>query len=168
LKEINPRNPDSHVWMQTSNSVYFAPLSIAATQMAYGIITKNKRARNKSCELLMSIGLGTLISQNMKVAVNRTRPQDKYPNEIFSLSPTHTKSFPSGHTAMAFATATTLTLQYKKWYVAAPAYAWALGVSYSRMYEGKHYPTDILAGAVIGTGSGFLCHWLSKKLFKER
>src|SRR4051812_26329936 len=105
LKEINPRNPDSHVWMQTSNSVYFAPLSIAATQMAYGIITKNKQARNKSCELLMSIGLGTLISQNMKVAVNRTRPQDKYPNEIFSLSPTHTKSFPSGHTAMAFATA---------------------------------------------------------------
>jgi undecaprenyl-diphosphatase len=34
------------------------------------------------------------------------------------------------------------------------------------MYEGKHYPSDVLAGAVLGAGSALLSHWLSKKLFK--
>ena len=166
LKGINPQYPNSKIWMQTSNSAYAVPLSIAVGQMSYGIIAKDRHERNNSFEMLMSVGVASLLSQSMKASVNRMRPQYKYPDEIFSLTPARTKSFPSGHATIAFATATTLTLQYKKWYIAVPAYAWAAGVSYSRMYEGKHYPSDILAGALIGTGSGFLCHWLSKKLFK--
>ena len=166
LKGINPQYPNSKIWMQTSNSAYAAPLSIAIGQMSSGIIAKDRHERNNSFEMLMSVGVASLLSQSMKASVNRMRPQYKYPDEIFSLTPARTKSFPSGHATIAFATATTLTLQYKKWYIAVPAYAWAAGVSYSRMYEGKHYPSDLLAGALIGTGSGFLCHWLSKKLFK--
>jgi membrane-associated phospholipid phosphatase len=166
LKGINPRYPNSQVWIQTSNSVYFVPISIAAAQMAYGMIANDKRSRDNSLQTLLSVGIGVVASQAMKSAFNRTRPQYKYSSEIFSLSKANTKSFPSGHTTMAFATATTLTLEYKKWYIAVPAYAWATGVAYSRMYEGKHYPSDVLAGAVLGAGSALLSHWLSKKLFK--
>ena len=166
LKGINPRYPNSQVWIQTSNSAYFVPVSIAAAQMAYGIIADDKRSRDNSLQTLLSVGIGVVASQAMKNAFNRTRPQYKYSSEIFSLSKANTKSFPSGHTTMAFATATTLTLEYKKWYIAVPAYAWATGVAYSRMYEGKHYPSDVLAGAVLGVGSAWLSHWLSKKLFK--
>ena len=166
LKGINPRYPNSQVWIQTSNSAYFVPVSIAAAQMAYGMIADDKRSRDNSLQTLLSVGIGVVASQAMKSAFNRTRPQYKYSSEIFSLSRANTKSFPSGHTTMAFATATTLTLEYKKWYIAVPAYAWATGVAYSRMYEGKHYPSDVLAGAVLGVGSAWLSHWLSKKLFK--
>jgi PAP2 superfamily protein len=166
LKGINPRYPNSQVWIQTSNSVYFVPLSIAAAQMTYGLIANDKRSRDNSLQTLLSVGIGVVASQAMKNAFNRTRPQYKYSSEIFSLSRANTKSFPSGHTTMAFATATTLTLEYKKWYIAVPAYAWATGVAYSRMYEGKHYPSDVLAGAVLGVGSAWLSHWLSKKLFR--
>jgi hypothetical protein len=166
LKGINPRYPNSQVWIQTSNSAYYVPIGIAATQMAYGIIANDKRSRDNSLQTLISVGIGVVASEAMKSAFNRTRPQYKYSSEIFSLSSTNTKSFPSGHATIAFATATTLTLEYKKWYIAVPAYAWATGVAYSRMYEGKHYPSDVLAGAVLGVGSAWLSHWLSKKLFR--
>jgi membrane-associated phospholipid phosphatase len=166
LKSINPRYPNSQVWIQTSNSAYFVPLGIAATQMVYGVIANDKRSRDNSLQTLISVGIGVVASQAMKNAFNRTRPQYQYSSKIFTLSPASTKSFPSGHTTMAFATATALTLEYKKWYIAVPAYAWATGVAYSRMYEGKHYPSDVLAGAVLGVGSAWLSHWLTKKLFR--
>jgi undecaprenyl-diphosphatase len=66
---------------------------------------------------------------------------------------------------MAFSTATSLTLQYKKWYVAVPAYFWAANVGYSRMYLGEHYPSDVFAGAAVGAGSAVLAHWLVKKIW---
>jgi len=67
---------------------------------------------------------------------------------------------------LAFAAATSVSLQYKKWYIVVPAYAWAAGVGYSRLYLGEHYPTDVIGGAVIGAGSAFISHWISKKIFK--
>jgi undecaprenyl-diphosphatase len=51
--------------------------------------------------------------------------------------------------------------------VVVPAYAWAAGVGYSRMYLGQHYPTDVLAGAAIGIGSAYLSNWLNKKYFAK-
>jgi len=41
---------------------------------------------------------------------------------------------------------------YPKWYVIVPAYSWAAFIGYSRMHLGMHYPFDVLAGAIIGTG----------------
>ena len=76
------------------------------------------------------------------------------------------ESFPSGHATLAFATATTLALEYKKWYVVVPAYLWAAGSGFSRLYLGEHYTTDVIGGAVIGTGSAFISHWITHKIFK--
>ena len=61
-------------------------------------------------------------------------------------------SMPSGHTSLAFHTATFLTLTYPKWYVAAPAYMWAGATGYSRAYLGVHYPSDIAFGGCLRRG----------------
>ncbi|HEU4788615.1 MAG TPA: phosphatase PAP2 family protein, partial [Flavobacterium sp.] len=53
-------------------------------------------------------------------------------------------------------------------YVIAPSFLWAGAVGYSRMYLGVHYPTDVLAGAIVGSGSAFLCYKLNKWINKKR
>ena len=69
-------------------------------------------------------------------------------------------SFPSGHTSTAFAIATSLSLSYPEWYVAAPALAWAGAVGVSRVWHGVHYPSDVLVGAGVGAGAAFVVHLL--------
>ncbi|MGB8358080.1 MAG: phosphatase PAP2 family protein, partial [Bacteroidales bacterium] len=55
-------------------------------------------------------------------------------------------------------------LDYPKWYVIVPSYAYAGTVAYSRMHLGVHYPSDVLAGALIGSGCAVLSHYVNKKL----
>jgi membrane-associated phospholipid phosphatase len=136
--------------------------------LAYALIEKDQVLQHKSYEVLIAIGTNIVLTHGIKAMVNRVRPADQYPNDVFILTTTSGHSFPSGHTSLAFATATSLTLAYKKWYIAVPAYLWAGSMGYSRMYLGKHYPSDVLAGAVVGAGSSMLSHWLSKKLFQPK
>jgi len=168
LKAINPVNPNSVYWEQTSTSAYWVPGFIVLGSLGYGFLEKNKQIKQNGYELLINIAVSQLISEALKISINRERPADKYPTEIFASSPTHGGSFPSGHTSLAFATATTIALDYKKWYIVVPAYLWAGSVAYSRMYLGVHYPSDVLGGIIIGIGSGYLSHWLTKKLFKDK
>ena len=168
LKAINPVNPNSVYWEQTSASAYWVPGVILLGSLGYGYMRKDKQIKQNGYELLINIAVSQLITEALKISINRERPADKYPTEIFAYSPTHGYSFPSGHTSLAFATATTLALDYKKWYIVVPAYLWAGSVAYSRMYLGVHYPSDVLGGIIIGIGSGYLSHWLTKKLFKDK
>ena len=101
----------------------------------------------------------------MKIIFNRARPYQTY-TDVYPYKYEDGKSFPSGHGSLAFATATSVSLIYKKWYVVVPAYVWAFGVGYSRLYLGAHYPTDVIGAAATGAGSALLSHWISKKIFK--
>ena len=65
------------------------------------------------------------------------------------------RSFPSGHTSVSFAAAATLEKRYG-WRAGLPAFAVAAFVGAARVQADKHYVHDVLAGAVIGTASGFL------------
>ena len=82
------------------------------------------------------------ITQALKYSVNRERPNGG------------DHSFPSGHTSAAFQGASFIHARYG-WKYAIPAYIGASFVGYSRVYANKHFTSDVLAGAAIGTLSSF-------------
>jgi undecaprenyl-diphosphatase len=149
-----------------SNSTQMVATAIPISVLAAGLITNDKMTIKKGLYLVETAAFTALATQVMKNSFRRDRPYIKNP-DILSTSTSSSYSFPSGHTSTAFATATSLTIAYPKWYVAVPAYAWAASVGYSRMYQGVHYPSDVLAGAVIGAGSAWLMHKANKWLFKK-
>ena len=107
---------------------------------------------------ILSVGTTTLLKESTR----RERPYEQYP-DIIGLDKTGPLSFPSGHTASAFNLATSVSLICPKWYVVSGMYLWAGTVGYSRMRLGVHFPSDVLAGALIGTGCALLSHRLMQR-----
>jgi membrane-associated phospholipid phosphatase len=99
----------------------------------------------------LAVFVADSVSFGVKDLVQRTRPFDAHP-AIHPLYVVHSSSFPAGHAATAFAGAVLLS------YVAvrlAPLFlGLALAICFSRVYDGVHYPTDVLAGAAIGAVVG--------------
>jgi undecaprenyl-diphosphatase len=80
--------------------------------------------------------------------IGRLRPPLVYP-EPRPLVPTpHTGSFPSGHSATAFACATVIAWASPR--LAVPAFVLAALVAWSRVYVGVHWPLDVLGGSALG------------------
>jgi len=163
LRQINEhRNVHLDGTFKTfSNSV--SPISIAAPILIFGtgIIEKDQDLKQKGLMIGESFLVTTIVATALKHTINRPRPFETYP-DIQKLSAGGSSSFPSGHTSDAFSTATSLSLAFPKWYVIAPSYTYAALVGYSRMHLGVHYPSDVLAGAIIGAGSAFLCYKAQK------
>ncbi len=131
-----------------------------------GLATKNDSLKKKSLRIGASLLIANAIAGGLKYTINRPRPFITYPF-IIKKSSGGSPSFPSGHTTTAFSTAASLSLTYPKWYIIFPAYLWACSVGYSRMYLGVHYPSDVLAGIIIGTGFSYLSfkgqQWMEKR-----
>ena len=97
------------------------------------------------------------VSGFTKELVDRDRPPVADP-DLGSLVPVpDSASFPSGHSATAFAAATAVAILCPK--LRLPALALAAAVAISRVYLLVHYPLDVLAGAVLGVGLGALIAW---------
>ncbi len=143
-----------------TNAADYVALGSVATQLGVGLLSKNKEITERGAlsgvALLGTYGVGYLL----KKGINRPRPYETYPF-INNYRRENDASFPSGSTAVAFSMATSLTVNYPKWYVAVPAYGFATAVGYSRMRLGVHYPSDVLAGAALGAGSVWITHKLN-------
>jgi len=89
----------------------------------------------------------------LKNSVKRQRPNDLFRQQFAYLTPSDKFSFPSGHTAAAFVMATMVTIYYPSFGLL--AYLLATLIGSSRVLLGVHFPTDILAGMVLGLSSAF-------------
>jgi undecaprenyl-diphosphatase len=167
LRRINPNNPNSAIWNNLSNTAKYISVGLPVGYFVAGLIHDNKDVKQKAAYTAAAILLNTASTTLLKNVVKRDRPYNTYTG-IYPDQLETDYAFPSGHTSTAFATATSLALTTKKWYVTVPAFAWSAGVGYSRIYMGQHYPSDVIMGALVGSGSALICHWASKQLSKRK
>jgi membrane-associated phospholipid phosphatase len=168
LKKINLNRSsslDSRMQFLTNSSDFVAvgvPLGLLTAGFFKDDATLKKKGLNAAVAVMGTYGVGYIL----KKSVNRNRPYIKYPF-IQNYKIENDSSFPSGSTAVAFSSATSLSLSCPKWYVIAPSALYAASVGYSRMHLGVHYPSDVLAGALLGAGSAFVSRELNKRLVNE-
>lgn len=113
--------------------------------------------------LMLSLGVSDFAGKIVKNNFPRMRPYTVAELNIKEKSPAGpTSSFYSNHTSNMFAFATYTSA----FFPAAKPYVFALAVltGYSRMYNGVHYPSDVLAGAIMGMLIGWLISRLAKKI----
>jgi membrane-associated phospholipid phosphatase len=172
LKDINQIDATRGFSRFISNTTTAAGFAVPVTMGVIALIENDDDLLKSGVYIGTSLVVDAALTYSLKSIVNRPRPYITYPNDIVAYETLSSKSFPSGHTSFAFAAATSLTLQYPKWYVIVPSYVWACSVGYSRMNLGVHYPSDVLAGAVLGAGSAYITwkvnQWFWKKHENKR
>lgn len=153
-----------------SHSGIILPIGVPTAMGIYALVKKDQPLLKDAVYIGTSVIEALGITYAFKYTFDRQRPFEKYPDRIHPIEKEDSPSFPSGHTAAAFSLATSLSITYPKWYVIAPSAVWACGVGLARINQGVHYPSDVLTGAVIGTGCAFLNvyinRWLNKVLFE--
>jgi membrane-associated phospholipid phosphatase len=149
-----------------SDSEVYLVIGTPAATAAVGLIRHDKTMLRNACVTMASTVLNVAVTNALKYSVNRERPFITYP-DIIKKTDTHSPSFPSGHTANAFAAATSFSLAYPEWYIIAPSFVYAGTVAYSRMHLGVHYPSDVAAGAVIGAGCAYITYKVNKLLLEK-
>jgi undecaprenyl-diphosphatase len=141
-----------------------APLSIA-----FLLLRRWKRPADDLALVVIAAGSAALPFV-VKLIVARPRPTIEHLSQLSSLS------FPSGHTTQAAAVYLTVAILLSKglnrgWreLLIALAVVIALGVAWSRVYLGVHYPTDVAAGLLLGWGWALLVfRWARPKLIEDR
>jgi membrane-associated phospholipid phosphatase len=151
-----------------TNTATIFSISTPLVMGAVALIEKNDDLLKNAIYVGASLGVDAVLTYSLKYSVNRTRPYITYSGlqvdpSFYETSP----SFPSGHTSIAFATATSLSLKYPKWYVIVPSYFWACSVGYSRLNLGVHYSSDVLAGAITGAGSAYVTNLINNWYLKK-
>ena len=167
LRRINPDNPNNAVWTSLSSTSKSISVGVPVGYFVAGLIHDNKDLKQKAAYTAAAILLNTATTTLLKNVVKRERPYNTYTG-IFPDKIESDFAFPSGHTSSAFATATSIAITTKKWYIAVPALAWSAGVGYSRIYLGQHYPSDVIMGALVGSSSALIFHWATKQLAKRK
>ncbi|WP_217212499.1 bifunctional phosphatase PAP2/diacylglycerol kinase family protein [Streptomyces sp. AC550_RSS872] len=116
---------------------------------------RTPRGRRAAARGLASLSLASLTINTVgKRSVRRPRPVlDPVPLGRQLKRQPITTSFPSGHAASAAAFATGVALESPAWGLAVAPIAWS--VALSRVYTGVHFPSDVVAGAVLGAGAAF-------------
>jgi PAP2 superfamily protein len=135
-----------------------APAAILLGLKAAGVPSRSSWGRMLVSDAI-SIVLMTGVVQGLKHTTDVTRPDG-----------TNNQSFPSGHTATAFMTATMLSKEYghiSPW-VSVGAYSVATATGLMRMANNKHWLSDVMVGAGIGILSTEFGYWIADAFMKDK
>lgn len=118
------------------------------------LASRNEFAKEIGIHMSIVILVSQLAVQIIKRLVNRKRPYNMVESILIIKPPSCQYSFPSGHTASAFAIA--FPAAYSLPFIAPLFFVLAFAVGISRIYLGFHYPTDTLVGFLIAYISMFI------------
>jgi len=119
------------------------------------ILLISRKYRIAGAAMLLALALDVVVCNIiLKPLVARIRPCDVNTAVQLLIARPTDYSFPSGHTAASFAATFALYFSHKKLWI--PALVLAVLIAFSRLYLYVHYPTDVLAGAMIGIIIGYL------------
>lgn len=128
------------------------------------VILGNSSVKLIGIEALVVLGISQLVVQSLKISLGRKRPYDMFEHlNTFDII-LRDYSFPSGHTTASFSIATILVLNLPDTWII--AYLFAITIAISRIYLAVHYPTDVVAGMVLGVGSSLLVHCYLLEIIK--
>ena len=125
-------------------------IAVAAAVAVIG----GRRGRRASLRALLALGVASATANlAVKSLAHRRRPE-RSREDARGVAMPASSSFPSGHTASAFSFATAITSETP--WLALPLFGVATLVGYSRVHAGVHYPSDVIAGSVLGLSVGTL------------
>jgi undecaprenyl-diphosphatase len=127
-----------------------------------------RRGRRVALEGVIAIGAtSATVNLGIKPIAHRRRPDraDPAPFEARVVPMPESTSFPSGHSASAFAFAYTVGRHYPG--LAVPIRLLASGVAYSRVHTGVHYPGDVVLGSIVGAGTAAMVAAACDRLYRS-
>lgn len=126
-----------------------------------------RRTRRTGGTALTAMAFGLVVTNlTIKPLVSRARPWVVMEGFQVLLKSGDPNSFPSGHTCAAFAFALAVCMAAPERWMKAAAVAAAVLMGASRLYVGVHFPSDVLAGAVVGSLCGLLAGWIVPRFLR--
>lgn len=122
-----------------------------------GLFTRETEIRKTGRMLLQALAYSGAVTMGLRYLTGRHRPFSSSNGSQYEFSwfnaAGDTQSFPSGHTVVAFATSTILAEQIDTWWARIVFYGFAALTGYARLYNDKHWISDVIFGAALGYGS---------------
>ena len=128
------------------------------------VLLPQDKFRPFAIQSALTLLVSTIVVQLLKRLIRRKRPFVHSKNLRSIRIGVDPFSFPSGHTAAAFGLATSISLLTFSPLVRLVFLLLAFGVGYSRVYLAVHYPSDVIAGAIIGSSFAMLVHLMMPAL----
>nr|MBA2628172.1 phosphatase PAP2 family protein [Gemmatimonadales bacterium] len=146
----------ANAFREEGEPIYYAGVSLGI--LGVGIVTGNADVQRAGGRLVASVATSALVMTGLKMAIGRSRPNENvgafkfHPfTSLSDSSGVQTRgAMPSGHTTAAFAVATSIADDLHSDAARVLLYTLATGTAFSRVYDNRHWVSDVAMGAVLG------------------